>query len=234
MTESAANAYATNSNNTSATAPNKVAVLVDANGNLQQYVIPTLGDGSSNAAGTPSNPISNQAADGALATVGTTTDLSSATTLVGLLKKLIGLFPGLGQKNMAGSNSVAIASDQSAVPVSGAVTANAGTNLNTSALALDTSVSALAALVQNLTDILSEAQFAQVAVPFARDASDQMFVNIAQGIITSLQQIFWGANNLEPVYYSTGSPNSMDQREMQEMQSEVNFNSVRTQRWVFS
>jgi hypothetical protein len=59
----------------------------------------------------------------------------------------------LGQKTMAGSEPVVIASDQSAVPVSGTVaatqsgawtvTANAGTNLNTSALALDTSVTGL-------------------------------------------------------------------------------------------
>lgn len=42
-----------------------------------------------------------------------------------------------GQKVMTASLPVVIASDQSAVPVSGTVTANAGTNLNTSALALD-------------------------------------------------------------------------------------------------
>jgi hypothetical protein len=42
----------------------------------------------------------------------------------------------LGQKAMAASMAVVIASDQSAVPVSGSVTANAGTNLNTSLLAL--------------------------------------------------------------------------------------------------
>lgn len=52
----------------------------------------------------------------------------------------------LGQKNMAGSEPVVIASDQSAIPIAaiptgtnsiGQVTANAGTNLNTSALALE-------------------------------------------------------------------------------------------------
>jgi hypothetical protein len=57
--------------------------------------------------------------------------------------------PDLGQANMANSEPVVIASDQSAVPVdlganndvtvtSGSITANAGTNLNTSALALET------------------------------------------------------------------------------------------------
>lgn len=53
----------------------------------------------------------------------------------------------VGQKTMALSLPVVISSDQTAIPVSqsGAwsVTANAGTNLNTSALALDTSVVAL-------------------------------------------------------------------------------------------
>jgi len=43
----------------------------------------------------------------------------------------------LGQKTMANSFPVVIASDQSAVPISGSVTANAGTNLNTSLLALE-------------------------------------------------------------------------------------------------
>jgi len=42
-----------------------------------------------------------------------------------------------GQATSANSAPVVVASDQSAIPVSGSVTANAGTNLNTSALALD-------------------------------------------------------------------------------------------------
>lgn len=48
----------------------------------------------------------------------------------------------LGQKAMAASIPIVVASDQSAVPVSGTVTANAGTNLNTSALALETTQTA--------------------------------------------------------------------------------------------
>lgn len=43
-----------------------------------------------------------------------------------------------GQKTSANSIPVVVASDQSALPMSGTVTANAGTNLNTSALALET------------------------------------------------------------------------------------------------
>jgi len=46
--------------------------------------------------------------------------------------------PNEGQQTMANSISVAVASDQGAVPVSGTITADAGTNLNTSALALET------------------------------------------------------------------------------------------------
>jgi hypothetical protein len=55
------------------------------------------------------------------------------------LSTLINLFPtSIGQKTMANSLAVTIASNQSAIPISGTVTANAGTNLNTSALALET------------------------------------------------------------------------------------------------
>lgn len=51
------------------------------------------------------------------------------------ITSLIALFPStLGQKTMSGSLAVTVASDQSSYPV----TANAGTNLNTSALALET------------------------------------------------------------------------------------------------
>jgi hypothetical protein len=49
----------------------------------------------------------------------------------------------LGSKTSANSIPVVIASDQGAVTISGTVTANAGTNLNTSALALDTSVNGI-------------------------------------------------------------------------------------------
>lgn len=63
----------------------------------------------------------------------------------------------LGQKTMANSFPVAIASDQSAIPVSQSgswtVTANAGTNLNTSALALESTLSAINAKLVSGTDI---------------------------------------------------------------------------------
>lgn len=55
------------------------------------------------------------------------------------LTSLIALLPAsLGQKTAANSLAVTVASDQSAVAVSGTVTANAGTNLNTSALLTET------------------------------------------------------------------------------------------------
>ena len=47
-------------------------------------------------------------------------------------------FATLGQKAKAGSMPVTLASDEDTLTVSGTVTANAGTNLNTSALALET------------------------------------------------------------------------------------------------
>ena len=57
--------------------------------------------------------------------------LSTIDTDTGSIDSKLGT---LGQKNMAGSAPVVLASDQAAIPV----TANAGTNLNTSLLALET------------------------------------------------------------------------------------------------
>ena len=62
--------------------------------------------------------------------IGTTNGLALDTTL----STLSGKFGSLGQKTMAGSAPVVISSDQSAIPVSGTVTANVGT---TNGLALD-------------------------------------------------------------------------------------------------
>lgn len=61
------------------------------------------------------------------------TGVATETTLAAMSAKLP---TALGTKTIANSMAVNIASDQT-VPVSGSVTANAGTNLNTSALALD-------------------------------------------------------------------------------------------------
>lgn len=52
--------------------------------------------------------------------------------------------------------------------------------------------------------------------------------------VTNLGEIQWGAANVEAAYYSTGGPNSMDAREQQELQTEINFNSVRNGRWTIS
>lgn len=81
-------------------------------------------------------------ADGVDVALGATTDaaVSTDTTgtisgkLRGLVKLLAAALPAsLGQKAMAASLPVVLASDQAAIPV----TASAGTNLNTSALALE-------------------------------------------------------------------------------------------------
>lgn len=59
-------------------------------------------------------------ADGSDAATGTTTDSSTANTVIGRLKKLISLLPAaLGSATSANSLPVVIASDQGAVPVSG-------------------------------------------------------------------------------------------------------------------
>lgn len=80
-----------------------------------------------NVSGTVSLPTG--ASTSALQTTGNTS-LSSIDTKT----------PALGQAVMASSTPVVIASNQSAVSISGTVTANAGTNLNTSALALDSTL----------------------------------------------------------------------------------------------
>lgn len=71
----------------------------------------------------------------------------------------------LGQKAMAGSVPVVLASDQAAFPVTvtGTVTANAGTNLNTSLLALDTSVNGIL-LAQGSTTSTQKGPIVQGAV----------------------------------------------------------------------
>jgi hypothetical protein len=53
------------------------------------------------------------------------TDDTSAFSLIALVKRLLGKIPGIGQKTMAGSQSVVIASDQAAIPVTGSFTATA-------------------------------------------------------------------------------------------------------------
>lgn len=59
-------------------------------------------------------------ADGGAVNIGAAANTSSSTTVMGYLLKLISLLPtSLVQKTMAGSLPVVIASDQSAVPVSG-------------------------------------------------------------------------------------------------------------------
>lgn len=78
-----------------------------------------------------SAPMAIYVADGSDVTLGTTTDLSSANTLIGLTKAI-----------KANTASVVIGSGTVTANQGGAwtVTANAGNNLNTSALALDTSI----------------------------------------------------------------------------------------------
>lgn len=68
-------------------------------------------------------------ADGADVAQGATSDADTASTTIGLLKKIKSL--------LSGSLAVTGTFWPATQPVSGSVTANAGTNLNTSALALD-------------------------------------------------------------------------------------------------
>lgn len=90
------------------------------------------GPGSVDSNNNRTAPMSIYVKDGGDVALGTTTDLSSANTLIGLMKAI--------KTNTA---SVTIGS--------GSITANAGTNLNTSALALETGGN-LAAIVAALDD----------------------------------------------------------------------------------
>lgn len=69
------------------------------------------------------------------------------------------------------------------------------------------------------------------ALQFARTTDDQMRVVIGSGA-TDASAIRWGNNNSQPTYYSTGSPNSMDSREVEETQCKANFLQTRLGRWT--
>ena len=43
--------------------------------------------------------------------------------------------------------------------------------------------------------------------------------------------VYWLNFNVWAPYYSSGAPTSMDAREQQAIQSHINFNAVRNQRW---
>ena len=104
-------------------------------------------DGVNTNPNSATHPVDVSSADGAQATIGTTTDASSANTVVGLLKRFFSIFPALlGRTTMAGSLSVTMALDQGNVPVSieavagtlpvsGTVTANAGSGTQAVSLA---------------------------------------------------------------------------------------------------
>lgn len=72
------------------------------------------------------------------------------------------------------------------------------------------------------------------AVNFARDSGDRLIVNLASGTVSGLNQINWGANNAYPSWYSTGAPNSIDQRDLYRQAMRANAIYQRQNRWVIS
>lgn len=132
--------------------------------------------------------------DGALATVGTTTDASSSFTLVGLLKKIVSLLPGLGQKTMANSEAVVIASDQSAIPVSGTVTI---TPSGTQHVAIDSQAAGLA-LDTTVSGLLTNTQLRATAVPVSGSVtatvSGTVTANAGTNLNTSALALETGGN----------------------------------------
>lgn len=69
---------------------------------------------------------------------------------------------------------------------------------------------------------------------FARDANDRLRTLVDSGTINTVQQLTWGANNSQPGYYGTGSPNSMDMRDMYRMAMRANVMTARHQRWTIT
>jgi hypothetical protein len=100
--------------------------------------------------------------------------------------------PAKGQATMANSTPVVLASNQSTVPISGTITANAGTNLNTSTLALESGGN-LATLAGGITSSKYQSNNAQVAGTTTsvnagnRDAGTQRFIEAGNGTSTVTQ-----------------------------------------------
>ena len=82
--------------------------------------------------------------------------------------------------------------------------------------------------VEQLLDYIARFAPPQNAIQFARNSNDELLVGAVAGALPGIQ---WGNASAEPTYYGSGAPNSMDMREMQALESEENFNMVRTQRW---
>jgi hypothetical protein len=72
------------------------------------------------------------------------------------------------------------------------------------------------------------------AVNFARTNTDQLRVVVDSGTVSTLQQMLWGANASQPGYYGTGSPNSMDMRDMYRQAMRTNVIQTRVHRWTFT
>ncbi len=77
------------------------------------------------------------------------------------------------------------------------------------------------------------------ALLYARDVADRMRVVVDQSVALSVagsvnaNAILWGAANVYPAWYSTGAPNSMDQRETQREMSRQTFQAQRA-RWTIT
>jgi hypothetical protein len=110
--------------------------IVDGDGD----VLAVNADGSINAGGGGGG--ASTIADGADVAQGSTSDTSSATTVIGRLQKLVALLPAsLGQKTKAASLAVTLASDQDALPASqsGTWTVQPGNTANSTAWKVDAS-----------------------------------------------------------------------------------------------
>lgn len=68
---------------------------------------------------------------------------------------------------------------------------------------------------------------------FARDALDRMRVVVDGGGI-EVRGINFGWHGGHPFWYGSGSPNSMDAREVQRAQMRSNAINVRNNRWTFT
>jgi len=92
-----------------------------------------------------------------------------------------------------------------------------------------TLVSTMASLTTELQELNRHNRYLASNMPNARDSSDRMRVSVDNNIVSATYS-YWGSANSQPTYYSTGSPNSMDARELEYTQSLI-LMELRRSKW---
>jgi hypothetical protein len=97
------------------------------------------------------------------------------------------------------------------------------------------------ALVNAFAEIATEATMRKIlsAVTYAKDGSDQLRVSVVDSLTSTIlghprNDSTNGVNGQTQAWFGPGTVFMVDEREQQRVQSEQQFNQVRTQRWSFS